>query len=107
MIAVVMAPLMLFFAVEELSQSTDDAPTWMSSLGRLESEQFGPKSSTYVHLNALDLFFGPVFCCRRLRLGFSLASFWNSIGYNSLANHFMSQGIIEVLDPLKGDVVMI
>ena len=38
MIAVVMAPLMLFFAVEELSQSTDDAPTWMSSLGRLESE---------------------------------------------------------------------
>ena len=28
MIAVVMAPLMLFFAVEELSQSTDD-PWWM------------------------------------------------------------------------------
>ena len=27
MIAVVMAPLMLFFAVEELSQSTDD-PWW-------------------------------------------------------------------------------
>ena len=28
MIAVVMAPLMLFFAVEELSQSTDD-PWWI------------------------------------------------------------------------------
>ena len=44
MIAVVMAPMMLFFAVEELSQSTDDAPMSLASLKVLPLENLAHKS---------------------------------------------------------------